>query len=167
MTSQLAKYSLSDNVWVRIGPLPLLAVFLGLITLIAINSAWYINQDATPGWITAVCVLNILLALLFIGIMLYMFQIAGSYVISRVGAGRSLNSLSIGMGALNTTRAALLAIGLFIFYISSALFAVQSESQENPNDQTSYFAAIMSGVIISIAGFLLLVISFNDVLQYK
>lgn len=151
-----------DNIWTSIGPLPLLSVFLGLIVLITINVAWYVNTDATPGWIITVCVLNILMSLLFLGIMLYILRIAGSFLTARFPETRKISEMNLGMNALNSNRIMLLVIGLFILLVSSASFASQRSAQTDPNDQTNYFAAIISGIIISVAGFLLLMLSYNE-----
>jgi hypothetical protein len=157
-------FYITDNVWIRIGPLPLLSTVLGLLILITLNLAWYVNQDATPGWITTVCVLNILLSLLFLGIMLYILQSAGAYMASKYNITK-YSPMNIGLSGLNTTRVMVLAIGLFTVFVSSALFAAQKEAQENPTDQTSFFAAIAAGILLSIVGFFLLIGSYNEILQ--
>ena len=66
-----------DNAFTWIGPINLLSVFLGIVFIITITTAYYLNEDTTEGWVLFWSILNVIVAVVLM-YFLYSFTITSA-----------------------------------------------------------------------------------------
>ena len=72
---------IAQSIFSWLGPVPLLIIFLSVITIVTISTGWYLNEDTSSGFVGFWAIINVILGLLLFYAWLNLLQNAGSYVL--------------------------------------------------------------------------------------
>ncbi len=73
-----------DNAFTWIGPINLLALFLGIVYIVTVTTAYYLNEDTTEGWVLFWSVLNVLVAIVLLYFLYSLVNSSAKYIVYHV-----------------------------------------------------------------------------------
>ena len=73
-----------DNAFTWVGPFNLLILFLGLVFIFTVTTAYYLNEDTTEGWVLTWSLFNIFVAVWLLYFLYRLIQSSAKYVIYHI-----------------------------------------------------------------------------------